>query len=126
MADSSGAGGAAGQMVDMFINIFGRSAAEAQAREGQNAISNAYYEALGLIPPDLDAIDLQQQGNTELGNIAEDPRLREYQMKALDQLAGVVDAGGVFDQQIVCAALQFGIDVAGRRCLCLCQRQLAF
>lgn len=99
MADSSGAGGIAGQMVDMFINAFARSQAENEAREGQRAITNAYYEALGVIPPDLDAIDLQQQQNTELGNIAEDPRLRDYQMKALGQLGSIVDAGGGMTSQ---------------------------
>lgn len=94
MADSSGAGGAAGQMVDMFINAFGRSQAEAEAREGQRAISNAYYEALGIIPPDLDATDLQQQGDSQYNYITEDPRLRNYQMQALDQLGSIAAAGG--------------------------------
>lgn len=94
MAGGGGAGAIGGQMVDMFINAFGRSQADAEAREGQRAVTNAYYEALGLTPPDLDAIDLQQQQDTALGQIAEDPRLRDYQMQALDQLGSIVAAGG--------------------------------
>lgn len=98
---ASGAGGAVagvGQLVNMGINVIGRSAAEAKAREGEEAQLRAYLEQLGILPPQLDVLDLQQQEDSQLGNIEEDAQLRAYQMQALEQLGDIVGSGGMTDQ----------------------------
>lgn len=97
----SGAGAAdiAGQLVNMGINVIGRSAAEGKAREGEEAQWQAYLEQLGILTPQLDVLDLQQQDGTNLSEIEEDARLRDYQMKALEQLGDIVAAGGQMTDQ---------------------------
>lgn len=97
----SGAGfaDAAGQMVNMGINVIGRSAAEGKAREGEEAQFLAYLEQLGILAPQLDVLDLQQQDGTNLAGIEEDARLRAYQMQALEQLGNIVNAGGEMTDQ---------------------------
>jgi len=99
MGDTSGLGSILGQGVDMAANLVGRSKGEAQAREGMDAVTQAYLEQLGILTPTLDTLDVEQQQGTGLNNIVEDQRLRGYQLQALSELGNIANMGGAATAQ---------------------------
>ena len=114
----AGAFDALGQLVNMGINVIGRSAAEGKAREGEEAQTRAYLEQLGILPPQLDVLDLQQQQGSGLADIDEDAKLRAYQMQALEQLGNIVSNEGMTDKDRAAyqqARLNAGMVDAGLR-----------
>lgn len=67
--------------------------------QGRQAIEDAYLKAQGFTPEQIAEIHADPQAQTELSKIHEDPRLRQYQMEALDQLGSIVGAGGKMTAQ---------------------------
>lgn len=101
----------ASALVEYFMNILGQSKADAERNAALQIAQQGYRDWTNITAPELKPLDLQQQGATELGGITEDPRLRDYQMQALDALGSEVSHQGMTPEDM--AAFQRARGMAG-------------
>lgn len=87
-----------GALTEYFFNVLGQSRADAERNAAVQIAQQGMSDWNNIDAPELQPLDLVQQGGTEFGNIVEDPRLRDYQMRALEQLGKEVDAKGMTDE----------------------------
>lgn len=90
-----GGAGAAGQLVEFFINVLGQSRADAEKNAAKYVTQGAYFEQQNIDTPELQLAELYLQDDAGINKFTEDTRLRDYQMRALEGLGDVVDSKGM-------------------------------
>lgn len=83
-----------GGAVNIGTNIDAHNKAQAERDRALGILKDLYGQWGDLSTPELKELAARLQGPTELGNIREDPRLREMQFQALNELSDIVGAGG--------------------------------
>lgn len=100
MADSSGIGdvemmGNWMQSIQSLIGIVKNNAANEEERAKAMAQLEEIQKRWNIIEPQvMEKLQAQLQSDTQLANIQEDPRFKQYQMQALQELGNIVNAGG--------------------------------
>lgn len=85
----------AGALIEFFMNVLGQSKADAERNAALQLRQEGLRDWTNIATPELSALDLQQQDGSEYGGIQEDPRLRQYQMQALEGLGETVASKGM-------------------------------
>lgn len=88
----------AGALIEFFMNVLGQSKADAERNAALQLRQEGMRDWTSIDTPQLSPLELQQQEQTGLAGVTEDPRLRGYQMQALDQLGQEVASNGMTAQ----------------------------
>lgn len=90
----------AAPFVEFFMNVLGQSRADAEHNAAKMVQEGAFADIQNIIPPELQLAELYEQGPAEISKFAEDPRLRDAQLKALEGLGREVDFRGLTPEDI--------------------------
>jgi len=82
----------------LVAGAIGDALAAGDKAKAQKLADEAMSKYKNILPPQLQKAAAEQQQGTEFDKIAQDPRLRQMQMKALDSLGAEVDAQGMTPQ----------------------------
>lgn len=82
-------------VVPLVAGAIGDALAAGDLAKAQQLADDAMTKYKNILPPQLQQAKADQQQGTEFDNIAQDPRLRQLQMQALDSLGAEVSNQGM-------------------------------
>lgn len=92
-----------GAMVEFFINVLGQSKADAEHNAARQLKLDGLKDWTNIDTPELQAAELQLQGDSGLSGFNEDANLRRYQTQALEGLSSEVANQGMTPEDALAA-----------------------
>lgn len=108
----------AAPLVELLVNAFGQSRADAEANAAKMVQQQAFDTTMGIEAPQLQLAELYEQGPAGISAFSEDARLKAAQMKALEGLGREVEYEGMTPEDRLAyqqAAAEAGSVEAGLR-----------